>query len=144
MIKLQLKVIKIPCMHSLGCNLCQPLSPQILSQDKFLEMLSVIYMKECFIYQYTFSLSQVTYKFKILMKTSYQTCVMHQICLTVAALNQETNFTLLKYNFEDQNAHAVILCVLYCGKAADHGPRSHHAHTVKHKTRQQWPKPANI
>lgn len=44
---------------------------------------------------------------------------MHQICLTVASLNQETNFTFLKYSFEDQNARAIILCVLYHGKTAD-------------------------
>lgn len=31
-----------------------PISPQILSQNKFLEVLSVIYMKVCFICQYTY------------------------------------------------------------------------------------------
>lgn len=31
-----------------------PISPQILSQHKFLEILSVIYMKVCFICQYTY------------------------------------------------------------------------------------------
>lgn len=70
---------------------------------------------------------------------------MHQICLTdLAALNQETNFTFLKYSCEDQNARAIILCVLYRGKAANHGLRSHHGLTVKHRPRQQWSKPAGI
>lgn len=56
---------------------------------------------------------------------------MHQICLTVAVLNQEIIFTFLKYSFEEHNASGTILCVLYCGKATNHGPRSHHAKYCK-------------
>lgn len=51
---------------------------------------------------------------------------MHQICLTVAAWNQEINFTFLKYSFEEHNASGIILYVLYCGRATNHELRSHH------------------
>lgn len=109
-IKMQLKVIKIPCVHSHQSAL--RFCPRINSWKFYLWFT----WKYALFANILTSLSQVTHNLKIQMK-SYWANAIHQICLTdLAALNQETNFTFLKYSCEDQNARAIILCVLYRGR----------------------------